>query len=485
MKTIFLCVDIGTSRVKTALIDEVGITVDLESIPMSRVSSPDRQSAVAWYVAVAACIRNLLLRQSSAGICAIVLTGNMHALLGIDDSGEPVADAELWCSTSAVKEAEWLKNNYGDLILQRERNPVTPVFTLPKLIRMKNLTPELYRKTRCFLQVKDYIAYRLTGEFVTERTDASGTLLYRLDTGCWDEELASACGIDIRKFPPILDSHCVCGKVTRTAAMETGLSASLPVVIGSGDLASAALGSGTDKTTISLTLGTAGQILSVSKKNAVQNLNGRLFTFSYTDQEENLFLGSVPAGGFSFDWLAKNIMHCSIQEFFRLAGKASLTDKLPVFLPYLLGRGTPYMDYAPCAAWSGLSAAHTDSQICMGAILGVLCALKQSESLMCQLIRAHECVVLQALACREETVRKAACALFYGKKAIMENKEASLLGTAVIGGLAMGKFKDYSEAQETMLHISLLPSRPNDEICAVNEYFQRYEKAASDISCMP
>ena len=176
-----LSIDIGTSRVKAALIDAAGKLLHLESRSVNRSQSPDTQSVEEWYVLAAECIQ-ILMKNTAIRPDVIALTGNMHALLCLDAKGQPLAPAELWCSNSATAESDELNRRYGKEILQRTGNPVTPVFTLPKLLRMKNYTPEMYQNTAVFLQVKDYIAYRLTGNIVSDGTDSSGTLLYRLDT---------------------------------------------------------------------------------------------------------------------------------------------------------------------------------------------------------------------------------------------------------------------------------------------------------------
>lgn len=473
-----LAIDIGTSRVKAALIDRKGTLCALESESVSRTDSPDRQSAEAWYGIAASCIKRVMEKGITPD--GVALTGNMHALLGIDANGLPVADAELWCSTAAGKESDELARDHGGIILARTGNPVTPVFTLPKVLRMKKNTPEDWKRVRCFLQVKDYIAYRLTGECVTDGTDASGTLLYRLDELHWDEELAQELDIPLDRLPPVLKSTEICGKVSRTAAQETGLTAGTPVVIGCGDLASAALGAGTDRDTVSLTLGTAGQLLAAGERGHYGSLAGKLFAFVHADPALDLYLGSVPGGGFSFEWLAKNTFRCTLDEFFSLADHSAET--LPVFLPYLLGRGAPYMDYKPCAKWVGMTAHHTSQDIAAGAVYGVLSALRQSCDILEKSIHPYRSVVLQSLANRETAVRRAANALFRQEaKELPRNPEASLLGAAMLGMIGLGVFSTFGEAQTNMIHRDRLPVPDPAETARAQSYYRRYLASADEI----
>ena len=187
---VFLCIDIGTSRVKTALIDDRGSMIAERSRRLDRASSPDFQNAEEWYAITAELIRDL---PASPKPDAISLTGNMHALLPIDKDGIPLMDAELWCSNRAASESDLLNRRYAGEFLKRFGNVSTPVFSLPKILKLKQDQPDLYRKTVAFLQVKDYIALRLTGELTTEPTDATGILLCRLSCATAEQLEISRC----------------------------------------------------------------------------------------------------------------------------------------------------------------------------------------------------------------------------------------------------------------------------------------------------
>lgn len=472
-----LSIDIGTSRVKAALIDAAGKLLHLESRSVNRSQSPDTQSVEEWYVLAAECIQ-ILMKNTAIRPDVIALTGNMHALLCLDAKGQPLAPAELWCSNSATAESDELNRRYGKEILQRTGNPVTPVFTLPKLLRMKKQNPEMYQNTAVFLQVKDYIAFRLTGKTVSDGTDSSGTLLYRLDTLQWDDELIAALGLHREKFPEVIPSASVCGTVTEHAHRETLLPQGTPVVIGSGDLSSAALGAGTDTETLSLTLGTAGQLLAVGERKKYPALAGKLFAFVHADPEVDLYLGSVPGGGFSFEWLSQNMFHCAIGDYFKTALNSN-AETLPVFMPYLLGRGAPYMDYTPCAAWHDLTAYHTDADMMKGGIYGVLSALRQSCDLLEELIHPFRKTVMQSLANRETVVRNCANALWNKwQNEIPLNPEASLLGAAIIGAVAMKIHPSFAEARKQMVHTQAIGNSPALDVKQAEEYYRRYRRYA-------
>lgn len=483
--TRFLCIDIGTSRVKAALLNAEGALLALEFERTERTSSPDFQNAEEWPAAAARLIRRLA-EKCTAAQCpdAVSVTGNMHALLGIDSSGRPVADAELWCSNAAMEESEFLNRRFRARLLEISGNIATPVFTLPKMLKMKRESSALYRSVKFFLQPKDYLSFRLTGNAVTDPSDASGTLLFSPDRRAWDLEFAKELGLDPGKLPDVLESASVCGRLSASAAAETSLPAGTPVVTGSGDLASAALGAGTDGARRSLTLGTAGQLLAAGERWKSAGIAGKLFVFAHADPERDLYLGSVPGGGFSLEWFARSC-GLTMEEFFRLAADAPLSPDLPVFLPYLLGRGSPYMDYIPCAGWSGLAAGHTRKALCRAAVFGPLAALRESAEVLGTLALGKPdetpSLVLQALACREKAVRETACALFPGVKHVPENPEASLLGAGILASVALKAHPSFAAACRAMVHTETLEEVSGEEQNAAQILYRRYRATAENV----
>lgn len=466
-----LSIDIGTSRVKCAVFDGNGVMLALHSIRLPRASSPDLQDAQVWIDTCVSLLKKMLAMPVCPEIDVVALTGNMHALLGVDANGKPLAPARLWCDNSAIAESDELNSRYKDAFLEKTGNVSTPVFTLAKLLKMKREQPELYSHVHKFLQSKDIVAHFLTGHFVTDPVDASGTLLMELQGRRWWSGMFSELGLDQEKMPDIVPSGEICGHVTEAAAQATGLKAGVPVVIGCGDLASAALGSGVDEDSMSLTLGTAGQLLATGSPGTGRKLAGQLFVFAHCDERRELFLGSVPGGGFSFEWLA-SLHKLELPEFFKLASDVLHCEELPVFMPYELGRGAPYMDYTPMGAWFGLNAKHGMPELCRAAILGVLCALRQSCDLLYSLDGARQRIVLQALAAREKAVIDSACALFSGKKYISDNGEASLLGAAMLGMKGIGVFPSLDEAISNMWHGMAYIG--NTDVTGTDSYYGKY-----------
>ncbi|MGE4300618.1 MAG: FGGY family carbohydrate kinase [Victivallaceae bacterium] len=471
-------IDIGTSRIKAALIGEDGLSAAVASTRLDRAAEPGTQDAAVWVDESFSLLARLISEHPELQICAVAPTGNMHAMLPVDAAAKPLLPAWLWSNNLAEAESERLNRDWPDFFRDKAGNRCTPVFTLPKLVKFKREHAGLYAKTCKFLQSKDLVAAALTGEFHTDVSDASGVLAMELGFRRWSDDLLGGLGVDPGKLPDILESSQICGHVTPEAARRTGLAAGTPVAIGAGDLATAALGGGVDGETLSLTLGTAGQLLGAGAPGEGRGLFGKLFVFAHADPEKELYLASVPAGGFVFEWFARN-HNIAMDEFFRLAASAELKVSSPVFMPYILGRGAPYMDYEPCGAWHGLSAAHGIGDLCLSAVFGTLSALRQGADLMTGLIGGRRKLTLQALACRELAVRRTACGLFrQGCKQLPRNEEASLLGAAMLGFVACGRFATVGEAERAMFRADRLDSGP-DAVCEV--LFEKYLAHAGNL----
>ncbi len=443
-------IDIGTSRIKAALVDASGVMRGMADVRLDRAAAPGVQDAKVWVDSSAALLRQLTAEHPDIHPLAVALTGNMHAMLPVDGSGAPLLPARLWSDNSSVAESDFLNRGYAGFFREKAGNICAPVFSLPKILKFKKEYPELYRRTARFLQSKDIVAHFLTGNFVTDASDASGVLAMDLTTGKWDAGLLTDIGLDIKKFPDILTSSTICGRVTAQAAAATGLATGTLVAIGAGDLATAALGGGVDDDTLSLTLGTAGQLLGCGAPGVGKRLFGKIFVFAHADPERELYLASVPSGGFVFEWFARN-HNLSMDEFFRRADRARLNADYPVFMPYILGRGAPYMDYRPCGSWHKLSAEHRLDELCLAAIFGTLAALRQGADLLTALAGVRNRLTLQALACREPAVGRTAADLFrQPRKLAPANQEASLLGAAMLGFTAAGRFPTVGNAEREM-----------------------------------
>ncbi|NLF60467.1 MAG: hypothetical protein GX574_04880, partial [Lentisphaerae bacterium] len=221
-----VAIDVGTSRIKAAVFIDSGVMTALVDRRLARLASPTTQSALEWAETTEELLRGLAVEHTPE---AVVLTGNMHALLAVDAAGEPLAPAVLWNDTGAQAETAELNRQGGAELLRQFGNTATPVFTFPKMMKFRREQPDVYVHTKAFLQSKDFIALRLTGQYATDPVDASGVLGMDLDTQTWNPAFFAEFGLDVSKMPAILPSTAIVGTVTAMAANRTGLRAGIPV----------------------------------------------------------------------------------------------------------------------------------------------------------------------------------------------------------------------------------------------------------------
>ncbi len=157
-------------------------------------------------------------------IAAIGLTGQMHGAVMLDENGAVLRPSLIWCDTRTQPECDWLTEKIGyERLIELTCNPALPNFTLTKLLWVKTHEPEIFAKIRHIMCPKDYVRYRLTGEFAIDVQEASGTLLLDVTHRRWSKEVAEAAGIPESWLPKVYESPEVCARISETAAGLTGL----------------------------------------------------------------------------------------------------------------------------------------------------------------------------------------------------------------------------------------------------------------------
>jgi len=242
--------DLGTTGNKANLFDERGQPV-ASAFAGYETAYPRpnwaEQDPADWWRAIRDSTRELLSGSGVApgDIAVISFSGMMNGALAVDAMGVPLRSSIIWADQRATAEAEFLAHCCGfEQVYRRTGHRAGASYTAAKMLWIQRHQPELYGHTHQFLQAKDYAAYRLSGVFATDYSDASGTNLFDLERRDWALDMIEAVGLDPRKLPPVHPSNTVIGKVTPEAAAETGLLAGTSVVIGGGDGACATVGAG-------------------------------------------------------------------------------------------------------------------------------------------------------------------------------------------------------------------------------------------------
>ncbi|MFW6189116.1 MAG: xylulokinase [Planctomycetota bacterium] len=459
MSTYILAHDLGTSGDKATLFDREGRAV-ATSVGEYETDYPRpgwaEQDAADWWRAVRESTRGLLERaQAAPGEVAVVsFSGMMNGALAVDAAGQPLRPAIIWADQRATEEADRLAERCGtEAVYRTTGHRPGAVYSAAKVLWIKRNQPDLYRKTARFLQVKDYAAWRLTGEFATDYSDASSTNLYDLEGHRWAEDIAGAVGLDIGKFPPLRASDTVIGRVTADAARATGLAEGTPVVIGGGDGACATVGAGSVQPGDAYNCLGSSSWIAVTARRPLYDPEMRTFTFAHLDPELYFPTGTMQSAGGSLDWLegllrgdGEEGLH---EQLCDAAAEAPPGAQGLLFLPYLMGERSPWWNPLARGAFVGLTRAHGRAEVARAVLEGVALNLRIIlDALRGQGIEIDRMRLIGGGA--QNAAWRQILADVYGLPLLRpaRTREATALGAAVAGGVGVGIFEDFDAARE-------------------------------------
>jgi len=389
-----LGIDIGTSGTKTLLVDTRGrikASVTVEYPAYAPRPAWSEQTPGDWWKAATRSVRMALAKAKVKGsqVAGIGLSGQMHGSVFLDASGTVLRRAILWNDQRTGAECDDITRRAGGRrrLIAMVSNPALTGFTAPKILWVRKHEPRIYDRTAHILLPKDYVRYRLTGEFATEVSDASGTLLLDVKRRRWSRKLLALLQIDPDLLPAVYESQEVSGRLTPAAAKATGLAAGTPVVGGGGDQAAGAVGNGiVRRGVISATLGTSGVVFAHADK-VETDPKGRVHTFCHAVKGKWHVMGVVLAAGGSLQWFRNTLCQDLVKQAKRkkvdpyelitaAAAKVPPGSHGLYFLPYLTGERTPHADPNARAAWIGLSNMHTRAHMARAVIEGATYAMR-------------------------------------------------------------------------------------------------------------
>lgn len=406
-----------------------------------------------WWRAVCATTQQLLSASAGRGedIAVVSFSGQMMACLPVDAAGRPLRSAIIWADMRAERQAALLAERvgFGRVYTITGHRP-SASYTLPKLMWVRDHQPEVFAHTRCTLQPKDYVAFRLTGIHATDYSDASGTNAFDLRARRWSDEMLSGAGIDPSLMPPVLPSTAILGRVTPEAARATGLRVDTPVVIGGGDGACATAGAGVVQPGDAYNyVGSSSWIAFVSRE-PLYDPQQRTFTFAHLDADYLFPAGTMQCAGGSFDWLERLLrgpadgrIHHELDE---LAASVEPGAKGLLFLPYLMGERSPHWNPAARGAFVGLSMAYGRAEMARAVLEGVALNLRiildafRDQGAAITALRVIGGGARSALWCQ-------ILADVYGLPLLRPKLlvEATALGAAIAGGVGAGLYRSFAE----------------------------------------
>lgn len=384
-------IDIGTSGTKTVLFDTEGNMIASHTVEYPLYQPQNgwaEQDPNDWWQATVETLKKVINKVDSKDIAGIGLCGQMHGLVMLDEKGDVIRNAIIWCDGRTAKECEEITEKVGkDRLIEITANPALTGFTASKILWVRKHEPDLYKKCKHILLPKDYIRYKLTGEFATDVSDASGMQLMDIKNRCWSQEVLDRLDIDINLLAKIYESPEVTGKITKEIAYKTGLCEGTIVVGGAGDNAAAAIGTGVvfDHSAFT-TIGTSGVVYAHTSKMVIDP-RGRVHTFCCAVPGCWHVMGVTQAAGLSLKWFRdqfceeeiKKAREMLVDPYFlmdKMAEKVPIGANKLLFLPYLMGERTPHLDPNCRGVFFGLSAIHTKADMIRAIMEGVSFSLR-------------------------------------------------------------------------------------------------------------
>jgi xylulokinase len=307
--------------------------------------------------------------------------------------------------------------------------------------------PNHFGRVRKLLLPKDYVRLKLTGEYATEVSDASGTALFDVVTRHWSEDMIERLKLDRDMLPAVYESSDVTGAVTEEAAAATGLQAGTPVAGGGGDQASSAVGNGiVEPGVVSCTLGTSGVVFAHMDR-PLYDRHGRVHTFCHAVRGAWHVMGVTQGAGLSLQWFRNQLAPGTSYD--TLTAEASTAPCLAhglFWLPYLMGERTPHLDATARGGWIGLTAKHTRADLVRALLEGVSFSQKDCLDVIEQMGVPVESVRVSGGGARSPFWRQLLADVFAKKVVTLETQEGSAYGAALLAMVATGAFASVPEA---------------------------------------
>ncbi len=484
-----LGIDLGTSGTKTVLFDQTGCAVASATVEYPLYQPQNgwaEQQPQDWWNAAVSTIRTVLDQSgvSKADVVSLGISGQMHGLVMLDERGEVLRPSIIWCDQRTAMECEEIHERVGrEKLIAITANPALTGFTLSKILWVRNHEPEVYAKCCHILLPKDYVRYRLTGDFATEVSDASGMQLLDVPNRCWSQELLDILEIDKALLAKVYESCEVTGHVSPEAAALTGLSAETLVVGGAGDNAAAAVGTGVvEAGKACVTIGTSGVVFAHTDAPAIDP-QGRVHTFCCAVPGAWHVMGVTQAAGLSLKWFRDTFCAAEKEAAAQMdvdpydltnreAAKSPIGANRLLYAPYLMGERTPHLDPDCRGMFIGLSAMHTRRDLLRAVMEGVAYSQMDSLAVLSGMGVVPETVLVCGGGGKSPLWRQMLADVFNLPVATTVNTEGPALGVAILAGVGAGLYPSVQDACRVMIRCNEA-QRPIPE--NVPEYAKVYE----------
>ena len=483
----FLGIDVGTGGSRAVLIDTRGSIVASATIEHAPFASPQtgwaEQDARDWWRASAAAVRAVLSKDGvrAEEITAVGLSGQMHGAVLLDEQDEVLRPSIIWCDQRTDAQCRALTEKVGAArLIELTCNPALTGFTLPKVLWVRELEPEIWQRARTVLLPKDYVRFRLTGDKATDVSDASGMLLLNVAERKWSDAMLDATELDEKLLPRVYESQEVTGTISAAGAEATGLRAGTVVVAGAGDQAGGAVGMGIVRPgTVSATIGTSGVVFAVTDRPSLDP-HGRVHTFCHAIPERWHVMGVTQAAGLSLRWFRDQFgagAHDGRDPYERLSEEAASVRAGAdgaLWTPYLMGERTPHLDPHARAALVGLTANHTRAHIIRAILEGVAFSLRDTFEIFREMSVPVETIRLGGGGARSFLWRQIQADVYGHEVETVEAEEGAAYGAALLAGVGGGVWPTVDAACEAVVRVSAQLKPQPLEVELLNKQYEAF-----------
>ncbi len=458
----FLGIDTSTTSSKALLIDENGNVVAVTSNPHTlQMPRPlwSEQDPREWWKATSASIRSVLEKAGIGGerVAAVGLTGQMHGLVLLDDDGNVLRPAILWNDQRAQVQCDEIHRRIGrEKFIQITGNVALTGFTAPKILWVKENEPAVFAKAKHMLLPKDYVRYKLTGEYAMDKADGAGTVLFDLKARHWSDEVLSALDIPRTWMPETYEGTEITSCVTEEAALLTGLKAGTPIVAGGGDQATGAVGVGAvEPGIVGLTVGTSGVVFATTPSALIEP-EGRLHAFCHAVPGMWHFMGVMLSAAGSLQWYRDTLApNMSFDDLLMEAETSPAESEGLQFLPYLSGERTPHPDPLARGAFIGLTLRHSRAHMTRAVLEGVTFGLKDSFTLI-QNTGLGNITQVRASGggVKSPLWRQIMATVLNVELVTVNTTEGGAYGAALLAGVGMGAWGDVAAACKACIQVT-------------------------------
>jgi xylulokinase len=474
----WLGIDIGTGGTRALLVDargavRAGYTAVHEDMRMERPLWAE-QRPENWWDAAAEAIRGVLAESGVSGqqVQGVGLSGQMHGLVILDEKRQVIRPSLIWCDQRSQPQVDAVNAKVGkENVLKYIANPVLTGFTLPKLLWVRDNEPQNFERARKMLLPKDYVRFKLTGEFASEVSDASGTAVFDVVNRRWSWEMMDALGLDRSLLPECYESSEVTGLISAEAAAATGLAQGIPVVGGGGDQASSAVGNGiVEEGIVSCTLGTSGVVFA-HMEDVAYDPAGRVHTFCHAVRDKWHVMGVTQGAGLSLQWFRNQLAPRAGYDALTAEASQSPAGAQGLFwLPYLMGERTPHLDATARGGWIGLTASHTRADLIRAVIEGVCYSQRDCLDIIEGLGVGVSSVRASGGGAKSAFWRGLLAGILDKRVVTLETQEGSAYGAALLALAGTGEYGSVPE-------VCRIAIRETDSACAPDHEAAFYAKA--------